>query len=136
MSGSDTRNEARLYFLPIILGNGRQAHRTSALLFSRFGIVSHIFSQKRSLLDLIDPCSRHVKLISLHDSLVCEQLCTIASERPYNLALLIPTTEELELFVKRNQSSLEPHFLICSADTSSDRHPASIIRRTYSDERR
>lgn len=128
MNNIGLREEARQYFLPILLGNGREAHRLSMTLFRRFGIVSYVVSPKRSVRDLWDISSRYLPLIPSADELVCGQLIHIATQSPYTLPLLIPMTPEYSALADKHRGTLESYFVICDAATIFESSPLAMLK--------
>lgn len=131
MSNVSLKEEARLYFLPIILGNGKEAHRISGLLWRRYGLVSYILAPRRSARDLLDVSSRFVPLVSEHEDLLCMQLTHTATINPYRLPLLISTDQQYTELVEKNRKRLEPLFVICSPESLLEDSPLAALRTSF-----
>ena len=128
MANKTFEDEARLYFVPYILGNSRASHRLSARIYRRFGIVSVICDDRRSLLDLLDISSRSV-LLTHTDSprLVCEQLIWLATQNDYTLPILIPTDTRYIKMLDTERDHLEACFVISSKEKVLTSSPLSSL---------
>ena len=115
MKNKSVRDEAKLYFIPFLLGDSRRSRALSARIFRKFGVSCLILDKKRSLLDLFDLSSCFYKLFSDDSALLCEQLIPLATAEPYTLPLLIPTDERYELAVSEQRELLEKYFIILDA---------------------
>jgi len=114
------RENARLYYLPVVLGEGREARRLCRLIFRRCGVVSLHLSAADSFADIFALSYRRVSLVETeHDSLLCHQLTELCERYPYTLPILIPVGETRCRSVERLRDRLEPYFII------SD--PASVL---------
>ena len=113
MANKIVDSEARLYFVPYILGNSRASHKLSSKIYRRFGIVSFICDDRRSLLDLFDISSRSVMLTRTDSTrLICEQLVWLASQGSYTLPILISNDPRYNEIMQRENETLEAHFVI------------------------
>lgn len=128
MDKRSIREDASLYFLPIILGNDRPSHSLSMRIFLKYGISSILLDEKHSVLDAIDFSSRS-ELLSHFDSsaLLCEQLIALAEQRPYTLPILIPCSEEYKKAVEEQKESLESFFVISTPETVLLSSPLTAI---------
>lgn len=124
MSGRTLREEARLYFVPYILGNNSAAHKLASRILRKFGIVSLICDDRRSALDLIDMSSRTVVLTPTDSPrLIAEQLIALAAQSSYTLPLIITTDDRYTKAVKSEQELLERTFIITDADSLFESSP-------------
>lgn len=124
------KEEARLYFVPYILGNTRAAHKLAYRIYRKFGIISVICDRRRSLCDLFDPTSRPVVLSSTDSPrLIAEQLVELTRQTQYTLPLIIPVCEEYERMAQSERATLEHSFVICDAQTLFERSPLADIPR-------
>lgn len=111
------RADARIYFLPFILGSGKQARRLSSRLFSRFRIVSFVCNPKKSLWDSFDISCRHMSLCESRDvRLIAEQLLWAAERYSGYLPILIPVSDEYSGVIDEQRELLESRFIIREAD--------------------
>ncbi len=128
MSDRTLRDEARLYFVPYILGNNSAAHRLASRIFRRFGIVSLICDDHRSALDLIDMSSRTIVLTSTDSPrLIAEQLLSLAAQSSYTLPLIIPTDDRYASVAKSERELLERTFILADADSLFESSPLANI---------
>lgn len=117
MSDKTLRDEAKLYFVPYILGNNSAAHKLASRILRKFGIVSLICDDHRSALDLIDMSSRTVVLTHTDSSrLIAEQLISLAAQSSYTLPLIIPTDDRYAKAIESERELLERTFIITDAD--------------------
>ncbi|MBE6592562.1 MAG: hypothetical protein E7642_01045 [Ruminococcaceae bacterium] len=124
------KDEARLYYVPYILGNTPEAHRLSRSIYHKFGIISVICDSRRSFFDVFDLTSRTVTLSSTDSSrLIAEQLVSLAAQTRYTLPLIIPASDELRKVVSDERGTLERSFVICEADTLFNSSPLADILR-------
>lgn len=128
MKRKQIREEARLYFVPFLLGDTMTAHKLSFKIFKRYGIVSLILDTKKTVADLWDFSSRF-KAISQSKSqeIAVMQLKDLAAQTQYTLPLLIPCSNEYTDLVKKHSSELESEFIILNADISLEDSPLAII---------
>lgn len=124
MSESTFKDEARLYYVPYILGNTPEAHKLSRRIYRKFGIISVICDSRRSVFDLFDLSSRTVVLSSTDSPrLIAEQLLSLASQTRYTLPLIISVSHEFEQAIAYEREILERSFVICEVDTLFDTSP-------------
>lgn len=117
MSDKTLRDEAKLYFVPYILGNNSAAHKLASRILRKFGIVSLICDDHRSALDLIDMSSRTVVLTPTDSPrLIAEQLISLAAQSSYTLPLIIPADDRYAKAVESEREMLEHTFIITDAD--------------------
>lgn len=128
MKDEELREEARLYFIPFILGNTPSARKLSRRIYFKYRIICLILDTKGSLLQLLDPTNRFLKLSKAHSSsLTAMQLTALAEQSAYTLPLLIPCSEKYEKLVEENRELLEKSFVISSIDTALTDSPLNII---------
>ena len=125
MKRKQIREEARLYFVPFLLGDTMTAHKLSFKIFKRYGIVSLILDTKKTVADLWDFSSRF-KAISQSKS---QEIAVmhLAAQTQYTLPLLIPCSDKYTDLVKKHSSELESEFIILNADISLEDSPLAII---------
>ena len=117
MSNKILSDDARLYFVPYILGNSSASHKLSAQIYRRFGIVSVICGERRPLLDLFDFTCRSIELTNTDSSRrICEELVWLASQGEYTLPILIPTSDKYSKILNSERERLEEHFVISSPE--------------------
>lgn len=128
MKDSEIREEARQYFIPIILGNAPSSRRLARRIYRKHGIISLILDEKGSILQLLDPTNRFFKLTEAQNSFFTAlQLVDFATQAPYTLSLLIPCTDKYKRIIKENRKLLEKHFVISSEETVLTDSPLKII---------
>ena len=128
MKKKQIREEARLYFVPFLLGDTITAHKLSFKIFKKYGIVSLILDTKKNVVDLWDFSSRF-KTISQNNNqeITVMQLKDLAAQTQYTLPLLIPCSDEYKKLVNKNASELESEFIILNADIPLEDSPLAII---------
>ena len=130
MDKSSIRKEARLYFMPFILGDGREAHRLSQKIYRKYGITCFILDSKMTALSIFDFSSRFLRLTDTQsDELIAKEITHLAKQEPYTLPILIPCSEKYCEFAERSRDILEATFVLSSADTALSSSPLCIIPR-------
>ena len=128
----DVHETMRENILPVLLDNTKTAHRLSARLFRRYGLVSLIFGRP-SLRDLFDLSSHTLRLPHTDcDRLQVEELIALAAKSEGKLLLLIPCSDRARATVARFAPVLESRFLLLDADTALTASPLSDIQQAYS----
>ena len=113
----ETRELIRQGIVPVVLGNGRDAHRVSARLYRSFGLPALICDTRRSLWDLLDPTCAFRALPRGGDGrLIAQELVSLAREYEDCLLLLIPLTEEYRALTCAYESLLEAYFICRDPD--------------------
>ncbi len=117
MKKESIKKNSALYFLPFILGSCSSSRRMAQRIHRRYGIISLILDEKRTLPDLLGLSFRFLPCLSKDEPrLMCEQLIALAEQEPAALPILIPASAEYEQAVKENESLLEKHFVISSPE--------------------
>ena len=130
MDKSSIRKEARLYFMPFILGDGREAHRLSQKIYRKYGITCFILDSKMTALSIFDFSSRFLRLTDTQsDELIAKEITHLAKQEPYTLPILIPCSKKYCEFAERSRDILETTFVLSSADTALSSSPLCIIPR-------
>lgn len=130
MDKSSIRKEARLYFMPFILGDGREAHRLSQNIYRKYGITCFILDSKMTALSIFDFSSRFLRLTDTQsDELIAKEITHLAKQEPYTLPILIPCSKKYCEFAERSRDILEATFVLSSADTALSSSPLCIIPR-------
>ena len=127
MDKKELREDAKTYFVPVILGSNKQSHTLSAKIFRKYGIRAVITDTRKSLWHLLDPFSSFLPLASSSSILCLEQLTAFALSDAYTLPILIPCSDEFENFAEQMKSELEKIFVICSAKDVLSSSPMSVI---------
>lgn len=128
MGTKDVRESARQYFVPYILGNTALAHRLSAKIFLRYGIVSLICDQHPSFLGALDPSCRYVPLSpSCEPSLIADQLLSLCDQQPYTLPMIIPTTKQYAEIIEAERERFEHKFVLADSKTLFSSSPLADI---------
>jgi|GEM_PF-1944967 len=114
-------NELRVGELaPILLGNSSYSKSISKRIFSRHGMISHIFCNRVSFLKRFCLTAKYHPVGGFEeDELLLLALKDFAKGvQTRDIVLyLIPGTEKAKQFIRRNRERLEPDFVI--ADESS-----------------
>ncbi len=117
MTNQSVYEAARQSLLPVLVDNTRAAHRLSARLFRRFGVVSLIFGKAR-LWDLFDLSSRTLRLPSTPcERLRIEELIELAKQSTDYLPVLIPCSDASREWIARHAAALESHYILADAET-------------------
>lgn len=128
MSNRDVRESARQYFVPYILGNTALAHRLSARIFFRYGILPIVCDESYSLLGALDPTCRYITLSpSGEPSLIADQLIALCEQQPYTLPMIIPTNERYAEIVKAERERFEHKFVLADSKTLFSSSPLANI---------
>ena len=128
MDKSLIREEARMYFVPILLGDNQESHRISRKIFKKYGISSFVLDNKRIFADLWDFSCRFVKLSSSDGfPIIFTQLVDITREIPSALPILIPCSSKYESFTKLYRNELEAFFVISDKELIFTASPLKII---------
>ena len=117
MTNRSVYEAARLSLLPVLVDNTHTAHRLSARLFRRFGVVSLIFGKPR-LWDIFDLSSRTLRLpTTASERLRIEELIALAQQSKDYLPLLIPCSDASREWIARHAAALESHYILADAET-------------------
>lgn len=107
------REQARVYFLPYILGNCKTAHRISRKIYRTYGIAPYICAQKRTLSDWLDLSCRFLPISPTNSSrLFAEQLTALVQNERFVLPMLIAVDAKYAAFVSEQRELLESYFVI------------------------
>ena len=128
MDKQSIQKEARLYFIPFLLGNNQSAHRLSKKIYKKHKIICYILDKKKTVADILDYSSKFLRLTEAKNtSLTAEQLIYFADQKPYTLPLLIPCTAEYEQLIEENRELLEASFVLSSKGLALTDSPLNII---------
>ena len=127
MDKKELREDAKTYFVPIILGSNSKAHALSSKIFRKYKISPVVADTKRSFWSFTDPFSSFLPLASKNSELVLEQLSAFVCGESYILPILIPCSDEYEALIENIKPQLERVFIICTADGVFTSSPMSII---------
>ena len=127
MDKKELREDAKTYFVPIILGSNSKAHALSSKIFCKYKITPVVADTKRSFWSFIDPFSSFLELSSSNSELVLEQLTAFVSDDNYILPILIPCSDKYLPFIDDLKIQIERVFVICSANDVFTSSPMSII---------
>ena len=112
MDPKSIREDAKLYFLPVILGGGSSARRIASRIYRKYGSVSYILSDKSSPADVFSLTYRHISLPKgAHSELVAEVLISLCGQNPNTLPILIPTSAEYADLCEDMRDLLEAYFV-------------------------
>ena len=127
MDKKELREDAKTYFVPIILGSNRQSHALSSKIFRKYKIRAVISDTRKSLWHLFDPFSTFLPLASSNSMLCLEQLTSFALSEDYTLPILIPCSDEFNMFAEKLKGELEKVFVICSSKDVLSSSPMSVM---------
>lgn len=128
MSNKDVREYASNYFLPFLLGSNRRSHKLSAKILRKYGIVSLILDEDRSVYDFFALSSNFVLLCQTQENpILAHELSAIAQRYDYTLPILIPCSQKYAELVEKLSDKLEPEFVICEFDKVFSDSPLADI---------
>ena len=128
MSNRDVREYASAYFLPLLLGSNRRSHKISAKILRKYGIVSFVLDEKRSILSFLDFSSHFVPLCQTQESAIfLDELSAMAHRCADNLPILIPCSPKYAELVSSLSEELEKTFVVCDADKVFSESPLADI---------
>ena len=128
MKKSAVFEEARSYFLPVLLGSNRLSHKISRRIYGKYRISSLTLDTHRGWRDLCDISSRFIPLCSKEPQLLGLQLRQLAESQTYTLPLLIATDGEYEALVDKISDGLESSYIICDPNTLFTSSPLANIK--------
>lgn len=128
MKDRTLRKEARLYFVPVLLGSNRLSHRISRKLFRKYGITSLILDERSSLRDVFSLTSRFVRVYSKESELLCGEICKIGEEQPYTLPILVSASPRFDRLTEEFGAVLESLFILRSPDELFSSSPLCDIK--------
>ncbi len=128
MDKTEIREEARVYFIPFLLGNNSAAHRLARKIHRKYKITCYILDTKISFADIISTSSKFIKLTDTKSNAVrVEELLYLAKQTPYTLPILVPCTTDYEDFIDTMHEALESSFVISSMKDVLSASPLSVI---------
>ena len=128
MDKTKLREEAKLYFVPFLLGNNSESHKLAKKIYRKYKIVCYILDGKKKITDLLDLSSRTLILPQTKkDAITVTQLIYLAEQTAYTLPLLIPCTTEYSELVEKNREILESSFIVLSSDLILTDSPFNVI---------
>ena len=117
MSDKDVREYASAYFLPCLLGSNRLSHKLSAKILRKYGIVSFVLDEKRSMRDVFSLSSRFIPLCDAKEpEIISDELISIAQKYDDALPILIPCSPKYAELLKSQSDALETAFVLCEPD--------------------
>ncbi len=127
MTARAIRETANQSILPVLLGNTGRAHRLSARLFRRFGVVSLICGRP-SLSDLADFTSVTLRMPKTDcERLWIETIVGFAEEYREPLLLLVPCSKEAKSLLSTHASVLEEYGILLDEETVFSASPLSFF---------
>lgn len=124
----EIKDEAKLYFLPFLLGSNAEARRLARKIYRKHKIVCYILGTKRSAANIISRSSRFLKLTAPHNKeLTAKELIYLARQSKYTLPLLIPCSSEYCSLISEKREMLEASFVISSVSDALSSSPLSVI---------
>lgn len=121
------KDEARFYFVPLLLGNNQASRTLAKNIFKRYHIKSFILDEKKSFSDVFSLSSEFLTLYETDDELTVFQLLELAKELPSSMPILIPCSEKYARFLKDYSDALEANFIISSEELALTGSPLKII---------
>ena len=104
---------------PLLLGYSKVSRLTAWRFFAKYGVVSTVLDQKRTVGSYFTLFSVFRFLPSaLSDEFTLMSLERIADEMGEFTVVIIPCTEEYSAFVKRNREWLETRFILRSPENA------------------
>ena len=106
--------------MPLLLGFGKTAAKTSWKLISKYGLVPTVLDKKFSLGSFLifrklpDSASDEILLMSLEK---------IADEHPEMTCVIIPCTPIYAKFISRNKALLESRFILRNPENACQMSP-------------
>ena len=128
MKDRTLRKEARLYFVPVLLGSNRISHRISRKIFRKYGITSFILDEKSSIRDVFSLTSRFIRIYSQENELLCNEICKIWEEQPYTMPILVSASPRFDSLTEEFGTILESRFILRSPDELFSSSPLSDIK--------
>ena len=108
----ETRELLRDDILPVILGNGIDAHRLASRLLARYGVACTLCGERRNLLDWFDLNASFFRISRKRGSrLAAEQLADLAEENRDRFLLLVPMTDADRVLIGEQAELLESRFV-------------------------
>ena len=124
----EIKDEAKLYFLPFLLGSNAEARRLARKIYRKHKIVCYILGTKRSAANIISRSSRFLKLTAPQNKeLTAKELVYLARQSKYTLSILIPCSSYYEELVNCKREMLEASFVILSVSDALSDSPLSVI---------
>ena len=124
----EIKEEAKLYFLPFLLGSNAEARRLARKIYRKHKIVCYILGTKRSAANIISRSSRFLKLTAPQNKeLTAKELVYLARQSKYTLSILIPCSSYYEELVNCTREMLEASFVISSVSDALISSPLCVI---------
>ena len=101
--------------VPILLGYSPEAHETAQRMYRKYGVISHVFCDKRNLSMRLSLCMKPHTVKHTANELLMMQALTDFSDQLSNkevILYLIPCTEEYAKMVWEYREQLERRFVI------------------------
>lgn len=123
------KDEARFYFVPLLLGNNQVSRALAKSIFKKYHVKSFILDEKKSFSDVFSLSSEFLTLYETDDELTVFQLLELAKELPSSAAMpiLIPCSEKYSRFLSDYGDALEADFIISSEELALTSSPLKII---------
>lgn len=113
MEQKSIKQQAKSYFLPLILGNSKNSRKLASKVFRQCGITSFLLDFKRSPINIFGFSYYFVELTATkNDRLLCEQLIDLARQNPSALPILVPASVDYQRAIEENRDLLERYFII------------------------
>ena len=117
----------RAHIFPLLLGDGVGARHLAFRLWLATGVRSTVCLAEKSLLTNLCPFCRSFELPSPNSpSLLAEALCHLV-ENTELLGILIPCDEAYANFVRAQEDTLSPYFLIRTEEDALSLPPLSDL---------
>ena len=128
MDKTEIRKEARLYFIPFLLGNNATSRKLSKKIYRKYRIACYILDANQTLASTFKISSKFVKLTNPKNfALTASELIYLAEQCQYTLPILIPCSKEYERLVNEQKDLLESSFVISSCNDALELSPLNII---------
>ena len=117
----EARELLREDILPVVLGNGIDAHRLAARLLSRYGVMCMLCGERKNLLDWLDLSTCFLRISYKRDlRLAADQLVDFAEENRERFLLLVPMDSAGHTVIGEQAERLETHFVCVEASELED----------------
>ena len=101
--------------IPVLLGDSPEANETARRMFRQYGVVSHVFCERVSLIRRFSLCMKfHTVQHTANERLLLEALTDFAKQlgNADVILYLIPCTEGYANLIWHNRELLERYFVI------------------------
>lgn len=108
---------------PILLGNSEYARTISKRLFNRYGLVSHVFCDRTPFWGRFSLSAKYHPIAGFETDellLIALKDFTAGVKNRDLILYLVPGTDSLARFIRRNREQLEQDFVLADAASLSE----------------